>query len=271
MSNILVSQLWIYPIKSCKGISLTSVRVDERGFEFDRRFMLVDEEGKMLTQREHPRMTLIETKIELNQLIVSVSGQDSIAIPLIPERNHSMVVKVWDDECEALTISEKINQWFSDFLGFKSFLVYMPNETKRLVDTKYDKHHSITAFSDGFPILTIGELSLQDLNGRLEEKISMERFRPNLVFRGGSPFIEDTWHTIAIEGTQFEIVKPCSRCVVTTINTQTAEKSKEPLKTLATYRNWNGKIMFGQNTIPLSFNRKISIGEEISVLQTKDF
>ena len=139
----------------------------------------------------------------------------------------------------------------------------MPPSTKRKLKPKYAVNGESVSFADGMPFLLIGQASLDDLNSRLDDPVSMNRFRPNLVFAGGSPFQEDEWDTIMIGNARFKITKPCARCVVTTVDQQTGQKSKEPLATLATFRNVDGKVMFGQNMLLLGGDR-VQIGDQIT-------
>jgi hypothetical protein len=146
-------------------------------------------------------------------------------------------------------VSAEADDWFSDQLGMPCRLVYMPDTTRRQVDGRYANNKEITSFSDAFPLLIIGQASLDELNSRLPVALPMNRFRPNIVFTGGTPYQEDAMKQFEIAGISFYGVKPCSRCVITTIDQQTAGKAKEPLKTLHTYRQRNNNVYFGQNLL----------------------
>jgi uncharacterized protein YcbX len=259
-----VSELFIYPVKSLGGISLSSSPVTGRGLQFDRRWMLVDKNNQFMTQRTFPQMALLKTAISANCLKISCSkNTDSFEIPFITEGEIINVV-VWEDQCLAQLVSKEADRWFSEMLSTDCRLVYMPDETKRSVDTGYAHRNEITAFSDGFPLLIIGQSSLDDLNSRLSQPLPINRFRPNIVFTGGEPYEEDWWEHFSINELQFYGVKLCSRCVITAINQQDASKGKEPLKTLATYREWNNKIYFGQNLLHEG-EGIIKVGEVINV------
>ena len=182
------------------------------------------------------------------------------------EAKKKLKVTVWEDICEAIEVSNEHNEWFSDMLHFKCKLVYMPDDAERLVDNRYANNKEVTSFSDGYPILMIGEATLENLNGKLKETLPMNRFRPNMVFSGGHAHIEDEMQKFSINETSFLGVKPCSRCVITTINQQNAEKGKEPLKTLSTYRTKDNKIYFGQNILHQQ-NGAISVGDTINIIQ----
>ena len=266
-----VSQLFIYPIKSLGGIAMQTVEITATGFKYDRRWMLVDEQNMFLTQRAHPQMALLQTG-ENNDGIFVFHKQNplhSIILPPANEYGKKVSVTVWDDVCDALEADEDTNDWFSDMLQINCKLVYMPDETKRLVDKRYAANNEITSFSDGYPILMIGQSSVDNLNEKLAEALPMNRFRPNIVFTGGHAHIEDEMAAFEIEGIKFLGVKPCARCVMTTINQQTAQGGKEPLKTLAGYRLKNNKIYFGQNILQQQ-NGSISIGDAITITRLQE-
>lgn len=247
-----IGELYIYPIKSLGGIAVQEAVVTDRGLQYDRRYMLVDADGKFLTQRELPVMATLKTSIAGGRLRVWGKGQasDILELPLVAESSSSTIgVQVWDDTCIGLRVDEAADRWFSLQLGMDCRLVYMPDTTQRLVDPRYAKHNEITSFSDGYPILLIGQASLDDLNHRLAEPVPMNRFRPNIVLAGGRPFEEDEMAHFNINEIDFYGVKPCARCQVTTTDQETGERYKEALKTLATYRQQGHKILFGQNVL----------------------
>jgi uncharacterized protein len=262
-----ISHLFIYPIKSLGGIALQNVKLTDRGLEHDRRWMLVDEHDQFLTQRTFPRMALLKTAIKENKLIVFEKDhiEDSLTLDLEPTLGEKFQVDVWDDNCEAHHISATADVWFSKKLGRNVKLVYMPNSSRRSVDKKYALQNDITSFTDGYPILLIGQSSLDDLNSRLDEPVPMNRFRPNIVFTGGSPYQEDEMKHFTINELEFFGVKPCGRCVMTTINQDTATAGKEPLRTLSMYRTTNNKVNFGQNILHTGICR-IHVGDEIRLI-----
>ena len=261
-----ISQLIIYPVKSLGGISKQTIQLCNTGFEYDRRWMLVDENNIFLSQRTHPQMVLLHTSQTDKGFTVSKYNTESqsIIIPYITEVKNKLKVTVWEDVCEAVEVSDGHNEWFSDMLNFKCKLVYMPDDSLRLVDKRYATNNEITSFSDGYPILMIGEATLENLNNKLKDALPMTRFRPNMVFTGGHAHIEDEMEKFLINQIDFLGVKPCSRCVITTINQQNATKGKEPLKTLSAYRMKNNKIYFGQNILHQQ-NGSINVGDEISI------
>lgn len=265
-----ISQLFVYPIKSLGGIEISKAQVTDRGFKHDRRWMLVDSQHRFMTQREIPQLALLKTSIEQEQLIVTHSIQtgNSIRFPLGLSNENKIQVTVWEDECEALEAGKEINAWFSRQLNMECKLVYMPDESLRKVDPDYSIDNEITSFSDAYPFLIIGQSSLNDLNSKLSAPIPMNRFRPNIVFEGGYAFEEDEMEHFVINTIEFFGVKPCARCVVTTIDQQKAEKGKEPLSTLSTYREKNNKIYFGQNLLHKG-NGLIQKGDELHILKRK--
>lgn len=265
-----ISHLYVYPIKSLGGIELSSARLTDRGIEHDRRWMLVDEDNRFLTQREFPQMALLRTTIHANELTVYEKGNeaDKISLTLYPTGSELTAVQIWDDVCDAIEIGTEANEWFSKKLNKSCKLMYMPDVSKRRVDAGYALNMEITGFSDAYPLLMIGQASLDDLNSRLESPVPMNRFRPNIVFAGGTAFEEDTMEYFQINGLDLYAVKPCARCVVTTTDQETGITAKEPLKTLASYRTGNNKVYFGQNIL-YKQQGIIKVGDELKVVQTK--
>jgi len=248
---MILSEIWIYPVKSLAGIRLTEAKVQEKGLEYDRRWMITDAFGRFITQREFPQMAMLRVAVLENALEISnrTKPGTSIRVPFEPITRNPVSVTVWDDTVNALTVSEEVDKWLSIQLDLEVQLVIMPESTERKADPRYAKNNENVSFADGFPFLLISQASLDDLNARMEEPIVMQRFRPNFVVTGTKPFAEDEWKSIRIGSLLFDIVKPCARCVLTTIDPETALKGKEPLKTLATYRRVNNKILFGQNVV----------------------
>jgi len=262
-----LSQIYIYPVKSLGGISLKTAQVQERGLQHDRRWMLVDENNQFLTQRTFAEMALLQVELEDNGLRVrhKIKSMESLLIPFEPITQKQIQVTIWDDVCTALEVSATVNDWFTEALNRPCRLVYMPDTSQRPVDVAYAQNDEIVSFADGYPILVIGDASLQDLNKRLNDPVPMNRFRPSLVFTGGQPYEEESWNLFSIQNNSFQGVKPCGRCVLTTIDQNTAEKSQEPLRTLSGYRRVGNKVLFGQNVLPLSPGSSVSIGDIILV------
>lgn len=258
-----VSGLFIYPIKSLGGIEVTQVNLCNTGFEYDRRWMLVDENNQFLSQRNFPLLALCKVSLVENGFLIRYQNQE-LVIPFFIKEGEFVNVKIWDDEVKAIKAEEKCNQFFSSIFNQHIRLVYLPDNSHRQIDLKYAQPNESVSFADGYPILVIGESSLELLNSKLTEPLPMNRFRPNLVFSGGLPHDEDTWKTFMVSDAEFLGVKPCGRCTVTTINQQTGEKGAEPLKTLSTYRSKENKILFGQNVIAKTLG-KIKVGDIIKL------
>ena len=265
MTDFTVSQLSIYPVKSCRGINLQSTSAEDFGLKNDRRWMVVDESGVMLTQRKLSSMCLINVTLTEAGIQLSTSAMESLQVT-IPISANILKVKVWNDECMAYDAGDEAANWLSQFLNISCRLVYFPEDEIRQVDLDYANEGDKTAFSDGFPLLLISQASLDDLNSRLDNPISMNRFRPNIVVEGCQPYEEDSWKKIKIGDIDYSIVKPCSRCVIPSINPETAEREKEPTKTLITYRKRDNKIFFGQNVIAQATG-KIDVGMHVEIIE----
>ena len=262
-----ISAINIYPIKSLGGIALAESVVENRGLRFDRRWMLVDGENRFITQRQFPQMARVSVEVTAETLAAKHKGS-SIRIDLYP-KSRKAFVRIWDSHLEAFEYGDDVNHWFSEAIGAKCRLVVMQKDVSRRVDSRYALRpgEDEVSFADGYPYLLANEASLADLNSRLKTPVPMNRFRPNLVVSGAEPFAEDTWKIIRIGETFFHLVKPCARCVITTVE-QTLGKfsGKEPLKTLAAYRNVGGKVMFGQNLIAENSGGVVRIGDVIEIV-----
>lgn len=271
MSKFILSEINIYPIKSLGGINLQSAELEEKGLQYDRRWMLVDEEGIFITQRKHFELALLQVNIADGKLSVShkTLPEKSISFSLNEDTGEQISVVIWNDAATALEVNKTVSDWFSDFLRFRVRLVKMPLTEKRLVDLDYALNDEIVSFADGYPCLIIGQSSLDGLNEKLSEPIRMDRFRPNFVFTGGEPHVEDGFKDFYIGEVLFSAVKPCARCVLITIDQQTGEKGQEPLRTLASYRTVGKKIMFGQNLLHHHLGT-IQVGDELKVKDWKE-
>lgn len=251
---LLLSDILIYPVKSLAGISVDQSVVQIRGLQYDRRWMLTDEQGMFVSQREVPEMALLHTAIEppFLRIFFKNNPAQQVLVPLEYDAADKKRVQVWSQRCMARTSDRLIDEWFSDHLRHRLSLVHMPGTTRRATDGRYAPKGQYVSFADAFPFLVLGEASLGDLNSRLSEPVPMNRFRPNLVFSGGTPFAEDEWAQFEIGNAVFSGVKPCARCVMITIDQQTTARSAEPLKTLSGYRRSGNKVLFGQNAVCLN-------------------
>lgn len=257
-----ISQIFIYPIKSLGGISLNESYIEERGLQFDRRWMLCNDQNVFITQREINELALFKLSFNKNGFNISYYNS-SFNIPQSINGNKQKV-KIWEDECLAVEYKEASN-WFSKILKITCKLFYMPNDSERKVDLKYASNNEITSFSDGYQILIIGQESLNDLNNKLEQKIDINRFRPNIVFEGGKAFDEDNFMAFYINNILFKGVKKCGRCNIITINQETGVINNEPLSKLAKYRTLNNRVLFGLNISALNFNEKIKVNDFIEL------
>jgi uncharacterized protein YcbX len=271
MNTPVLKEIRIYPIKSLGGISLSEAVVEPKGFRYDRRWMLVKPDGTFLTQRENTVMALIEVELTDRHLRVYHRHRpdDVLEIPLEKTTEESLTAYVWNNQAvDSLVVSPEADDWFSRLLGFPCRLVYMPDDSLRPVDPKYAQPDDVVSFADGFPYLVISTDSLDELNRRVEKPLEMVRFRPNLVVEGVLPHDEDTWYHFKMGELTFYGVKPCARCVLTTIDPESGQKGKEPLKTLATYRKLDSKILFGQNVLAETTGL-LRVGDPVTVLEQR--
>lgn len=248
ISKYRITELFIYPVKGMGGIALEETKVTERGFEYDRRWMLVDENNVFISQRSFPQLCLFKLAFCSTGFKITFNNEELI-IPFSISEGQAIQVSIWNDSVSAIVADKQANDFFSKHLSQASKLVYMPGGSNRLVDKNFVKTNHVVSFADGYPVLIIGQASLNLLNSKLTEPVAMNRFRPNIVFTGGEAHQEDLWRTIAIADSEFKGVKACARCQVPNINQEDATLNKEPVRTLAGYRSFDHKINFGQNLI----------------------
>jgi len=245
-----ISELYIYPVKSLGGIALQQAKVTKRGLEHDRRWMLIDNENQFLSQRKYPQMALFKLQIlEQGIDVLHQPSGNSTIIPYQPQNNEMVDVIVWDDACRGTYVSAKLDEWFSRMLNINCRLIHMTDDSIRPVDPRYASSGHITSFADGYPMLLVSEASVAELNNRLTNQITVKRFRPNIIITGTEPYEEDRMQHFEIGGINFYGVKPCARCVMIGVDSETATSGPEPLKTLAGYRRIGNKVLFGQNLI----------------------
>jgi uncharacterized protein YcbX len=254
-SAITLSGIFIYPVKSLSGISLPAAELTPRGLCHDRRWLIVDERNRFLTQREHAEMALLAVEGAHNGFLLRHRQRPELLplyIPFEAAPDKTLFVTIWDDMVFAWRGTPEADAWLSDALGRACKLVYMSDMARRDADSdkpELNPPGTLVSFADGYPYLLASEESLEKLNAQLAEPVPMDRFRPNLVVRGLPADEERQWADFQIASQPFRAVRECGRCVVTTIDQATAEKNPatEPLRTLATYRKVGNKIMFGQN------------------------
>jgi len=241
-----VKELYLYPIKSLAGIRVESAKAEEMGFENDRRWMLIDEESKFITQREYPNLSQFYPQIEDDK--IAISHYDTTHEFFINENlDEAIFSKVWDDESKVVEVNKVTSKWFSKRLGFSCKLVKIINKGDRKHDSSRLNQILNVSLADGYPYLLIGSKSLDHLNEKLKEKITIQRFRPNIVISTLVAHEEDFFDTFQIGDVKFKNAKPCGRCVMINNNPETAIVSKEPLKTLSNYRTSNNNVFFGIN------------------------
>lgn len=267
-----LEKLTIFPVKSCGAIELRESEVEARGLKNDRRWLVVDEVGRYLTQREVPQLAAIRPQLTRDELILKC-GLAQLDVPIHPHEGQTMRVQIWRDFVDAVHVGDLADEWLRDVLGLDVRLVWMPDEARRLVDPDFAPGGETTSFSDGFPFLVLSSASVDDLNDRILENggeaVGAERFRSNFLIGGANAYEEDEWVRFRIGECEFEAVKPCSRCVIPMIDQTSGEKTgQEPLRTLATYRRRGGKTYLAQNALPRKLGR-VRVGDEVEVLSRR--
>lgn len=247
-----LTSLYRYPLKSGAGESLQQAALDRLGLAGDRRWMVVDSaNGRFLTQRLLPQLGRIVARWQGDSLLLDAPGMPSLLV-LLPVNGSALLdVRIWTDSLQVPDAGDAAAQWLSHYLQRDCRLVQVPVERARQVDTGYANPGERVGFADGFPLLLIGQASLDDLSARVGRSLEMLRFRPNLVIAGAAPYAEDGWKRIRIGEVELRVVKGCSRCIMTTLDPHSGERSadREPLRTLETYRQREGQVYFGQNLI----------------------
>jgi uncharacterized protein YcbX len=248
-----LAEIRIYPVKSLRGAVHATAHVQHIGLATDRRWMVTTEAGVALTQRELHHMALIQAEATPTGVTLTAHGHRPLAVPFPPPNTRMHHVKLWRESIPAHDAGPAAAAWLSQALGTNCTLVHLASPTARPADPAYARPGEMVSFADGFPILLTTRESLADLNTRLPSPVEMLRFRPNIVLEGAEAWAEDTWRRIRIGGTVLRVVKPCDRCIMTTIDPATAERPdpEEPLRTLKTFRrDARGRVLFGQNVIP---------------------
>ncbi|MFE0628242.1 MOSC domain-containing protein [Streptomyces sp. NPDC058864] len=254
-----LSALHVHPVKSLGGQRLSEAVVEPWGLAGDRRWMLADAAGRCVTQREQPRLALARAESSPGGgLLLTAPGMPVLDI-VVPEPSSTVPVHIWGDKVEAVPAGDAAAAWFGTFLGAEVTLVHLDDPARRRpVDPEYARPGETVSFADGFPLLVTTEASLAALNALIadgdhpgEGPLPMDRFRPNAVIAGTGAWDEDTWTGIRIGEVEFRVVKPCGRCVVTTTDQRTAVRGREPLRTLARHRRFGGRLVFGQNLVPV--------------------
>jgi uncharacterized protein YcbX len=265
-----LSALYRYPLKSGKGEILQQATLDKLGVEGDRRWMLVDEaSGRFLTQRAVAQMSQLSALWNADGgLTLSAPGRSSLNV-VLPGRDAELRgVTIWRDTLRVPDAGDEAGAWVSEFIGKPTRLVQVPLDRARATEAGYGKDDDQVAFADGFPLLLIGQASLEDLSQKVGRTQEMLRFRPNLVIEGSAAYAEDGWKRIRIGDVEFRVVKPCSRCILTTIDPHTGVRNadREPLATLQTYRAQEDGAMFGQNLVN-DGNGTLEVGMPVTIIE----
>ena len=282
---MIVSELCVYPLKSGQGIELQQVQVKTKGFLGDREMMLVSGSGKCITQRQFPQLAKVQVKFVEQNMTLQLEDNALPALTFMPTLDGVVtVVEIWRDRILAIDQGDEVAQWFHQLLNLSPDKIcrlvrQSPNHVRLLNKKNPQDDDQPVGFADNSPVMLTATASLEELNQRIIEihqqqsqVIPMNRFRPNIVIDTIEPFIEDSWSLIQIGEIQFKVAKPCSRCIITTIDQQQGEKNKlkEPLNTLGTFRQLSEQgVMFGVNMIPLN-EGIIRTGDRLRVLQTRD-
>jgi hypothetical protein len=264
-----LADLYVYPLKSARGIRLDQVELDAFGIRYDRRWMFVDSGGALISQRTDPRLALVRTAFAGPELRLTAPSLPPLQLPLAGWPGPQCEVRVWEDYIEAVDQGDEPAAWATAHLGRPARLVHMPDHSFRPLRPNPGGVHGRASFADAFPLLLIGQTSLDALNARLPQPVSMNRFRPNMVVAGAAPHAEDEWRRFSCGGITFTVAKPCARCVLTTVDQETGVKGTEPLRTLATYRTRGQQVLFGQNVAHAGPGR-LAVGDGIELLEAAE-
>lgn len=263
--RVFVSALYVYPVKSLPGLSVRETQCEPRGLRHDRRFMLVDEGGRFISQRERPELSQLRVRVSRGGLrIAGPHRTEPLVVPLVPNAPslERASVTVWDDAVKARLVPDQ--GFFSDYLGKKTRLVYMPDTVWRPADQKYAGRKDVVSFADGFPVLVLGDASMGEVSRRAGEVLPVERYRPNIVVRGLAPFEEEEPAQLAIGSVRLRGVHPCARCVIVDTDPQTGVVDRKVLRVLAAFRKRENKVYLGQNALVIRGGR-IRVGTKVSL------
>ncbi|HEY1139538.1 MAG TPA: MOSC N-terminal beta barrel domain-containing protein [Lysobacter sp.] len=261
-----LSDLYLYPIKSCAPLALDEALVEVRGLAGDRRWMIVVADGRFITGRQFPELTLVRARPVEGGLTLDAPGMPSLRVAIPGASEHSLV-EIWKKPVAATFASVEAGQWLSRYLGTVARLVYMDDTVQRQVDPTFAREGDIVGFADSFPIMLLGRGSLELLNSQLDVPVSMTRFRPNFVVDTPDAHAEDAWKRIAIGEVEFDVARDCTRCNFVNVDPETGRKSHDgqPLKTLTAYRRFDAGVTFGRHLIPRS-SGMVRRGDAVRVL-----
>ncbi len=270
-----VASLHVYPIKSTRGVDLRTGVVEPWGLAGDRRWMVVDDDGLLVTAREEPRLLTVTAQV-LGEGELTVTGPHADALSVTGASGDVTPVQVWNDSVLARHPGAHADAWFGKLLERSVRLVWLDDPTRRSVNPRYGRPGDHVSFADAYPLLLTTTASLRQLNDWVADEavlrgeqppspLPMRRFRPSVVVDTAVSFDEDRWTRLRIGSVVFRAVKGCDRCVLTTIDPDTLESGNEPIRTLARHRRWDGKVWFGVNLVP-DGRGTISVGDAVSVL-----
>lgn len=278
---MIVSELYIYPIKSCQGIKLEQAEVKYRGFLGDREMMLVTQKGKFLTQRQFPNLAKVQVQLAGDRVCLSVSDNNLQPLTFVPTHSGTeLEVEMWGEHITAIDQGDEVAQWFHQLLQLdeqkQCRLVRQTPQQIRVLHQPSTVRGNPVSLADNYPFMLTATASLRELNARIVEidgeqtqAIPMNRFRPNIVIETTEPFIEDNWSSIKIGTVEFAVIKPSSRCIITTIDQKSGQKNqlKEPLRTLGTFRQFSEQgVMFGENMVSQN-EGIIKVGDRLEFLR----
>ena len=266
MINMKIHQLFLHPVKSFAAQSVNSLTYDSMGPIYDRNWMVVNSEGKALTQRVLPKMCLVKCAIDEGKLTLNAESMPEISVK---DPNSFKEVNVWSDTVKAGDCGDEVADWLSHYLGKSARLVRVTEQTYRQIDQNFAGPNELVGFADGFPTLIVTQASLDEFNSHMETqtktRVDMRRFRPNIVISGCEPFAEDSWSAVRIGELEFNLVKPCSRCIMPSINPDNGEKEMQVNQVLLATRRRNRETYFGQNATHKG-EGTISIGDSVELI-----
>jgi uncharacterized protein YcbX len=257
-----------YPVKSCRGEALTSAEIERWGIAGDRRWMLVDPAGDVVTARTHPALLRVTPRWAADGGL-DLIGPDGGTLHVPLPRGTAQQVRVHDNPVHGVPAHPAAHAWFSALAGVPCRLMYLADPTERRPNPRFAQSQDRVSFADAYPLLMTTTASLDALTALAGERLTMRRFRPNVVVSGGdAAWAEDGWRRLRIGAAEFRAVKGCDRCTMTLIDPDTGVRGKEPIRTLARHRRWDGKTWFGMNLIPDSPGATIRIGDEVEILES---
>jgi uncharacterized protein len=257
VNELELTRLFVYPLKSAQGIEVAHAQVTERGLEHDRRFMLVDADGNLVTARQQAKLLTVTTRIGTEHLLLSAPNMPELRVPLEPEGPERQV-RVWADWMLGLDVGPEASTWFSHLFNSSLSLVWMPDRAERRMNPGFGP--SRLSFADGNPLHLIHESSLSDLEKRVGMPLGVERFRPNLVVRGMDAYAEDGWSILHLDTLELKVHEACARCMMVNLEPVTGGIGLEPLRTMAGHRRQGKQVLFGQHLHALTLG-ELRVGQ----------